>query len=64
MTRESRGPLARWTRLGKYLIEDAGGILADVAYALRDAFGRRRSARRMGRRRGRVRQHAHRRGGA
>jgi hypothetical protein len=63
MTAESRGPLARWARLGKYLIEDAGGILADVAYALRDAFGRRRPARRAGRRRDRARQHAHRPGG-
>jgi len=63
MTADSRGPLARWARIGKYLIEDAGGVLADAAYALRDAFGRRRSARRAGRRRGRDWQPTHRRGG-
>jgi hypothetical protein len=63
MTADSRGPLVRLARIGKYLIEDAGGILADVAYALRDAVTRRRSARRV-QRRARARQTPHRRGGA
>ena len=41
-----RSPLARLGRLGRYLIQDAGGVLADVGYALRDALARRRPSRR------------------
>jgi hypothetical protein len=42
--------MARLARISKYLIEDAGGIVADVAYAVRDVVTRRRSSRRQGRR--------------
>jgi len=52
-------------RIGKYLIQDAGGIVVDVVYAVRDAVARRRrSARRRDRRRAAMRAAAQRRGRA
>jgi hypothetical protein len=61
MAIERRTRLARLARISKYLIEDAGGIVADVAYAVRHAVTRRWPSRRDGQRR---RQLAHRRGRA
>ena len=45
MARSRKSPLARLARLSKYLVEDAGGILADVGYAVRNAVSRRRQRR-------------------
>jgi hypothetical protein len=38
MATRPRGSLARAARLGRYLVEDAGGLVVDIAYGARDAL--------------------------